>query len=350
MFPSDSMQTLKHPAACGSWPSPLSAVRIAHGGVRRMQPRIVGEAVYWLESRPAENGRSVLVCWRPDTGRVDITPAPFSVRSRVHEYGGGAYAVSGTTAFFVNDLDQQIYRVPVAGGAVVKLTAAVNCRFADLMPDVTRQHLVAVCEDHTHRSSEPCNSLVSVDIRDGSVQTLVSGMDFYSSPTLHPDGGRLAWLCWDHPHMPWDACELWLAEPDGPGEIKNSRRIAGGRGESIFQPLFAPDGGLHFISDRDGYWNIYKYTDGKIHALTRDAMDYGFAQWQFGMSSYGFKADGRLIATRLTRAVPNSCKSAPMVRRGAWRVNFPRSNICMRKERAWCCWLAIRCRSGSDPG
>jgi len=290
---------MMRPAPCGSWPSPVSAARIASGGVRLMQPRIAGDDVYWVESRPVEYGRGVLVCRRTGASRQDLTPAPFSVRSRVHEYGGGAYAISSDRVFFVNDSDQQIYCLPVAGGAPRRLTATENCRFADLLPDEHRQRLVCVCEDHTQESAGPFNSLVSVDTRGGSICTLVSGKDFYSSPTLHPDGGQLAWLGWNHPHMPWDACELWLAELDEAGGVQNPHCIAGGSEESIFQPQFAPDGCLHFISDRDGYWNIYKYADGKIHAVTYDPMDYAFAQWLFGMSSYSFMANGRLFATRL---------------------------------------------------
>lgn len=287
------------PVPYGSWPSPVSAARIARGGVRLMQPHIAGDCVYWVESRPAENGRGVLVRWGPGTERRDLTPAPFNVRSRVHEYGGGAYAISRELVFFVNDGDQQIHRVPVAGGAVAQLSAAANCRFADLLPDARRQRLVCVCEDHTPAPAEPLNTLVSVDTKNGSIRTLAKGKDFYSSPALHPDGGQLAWLEWNHPYMPWDACELWLAELDEAGAIQRPRHIAGGSDESVVQPQFAPDGCLHFISDRDGYWNIYKYATGEIHVVTRDPMDYGFAQWQFGMSTYGFMDDGRLVAARL---------------------------------------------------
>ncbi|HVC36878.1 MAG TPA: S9 family peptidase [Gammaproteobacteria bacterium] len=290
---------MRHPAACGSWVSPLGAARIAAGNLRLMQPRTAGDYVYWVESRPAENGRGVLVRNWPGGSRQDLTPPPFSVRSRVHEYGGGAYTISNESVFFVNDSDQQIYHLPVAGGAPHQLTTAHNCRFADLLPDERRRRLVCVCEDHTEESAQPVNSLVSVALRDGALTTLVRGYDFYSSPAMHPGGGQLAWLGWNYPHMPWDVCELWLAELDAAGAVQNPRCLAGGADESIFQPQFAPDGGLYFISDRDGFWNIYKYADGKIHAVTHDHMDYGFPLWLFGMSSYGFMPDGGLCATRL---------------------------------------------------
>lgn len=285
-------------AACGSWRSPLSAALLAAGGVRLAQPRVAGEHVYWLESRPAENGRSVLVGALPGEPARDLTPAPFSVRSRVHEYGGGAFAVTMDTAYFVNDADQQIYGQALVGEAPQVLTKVSGCRFADLQLDEPRHRLIAICEDHRQDAHAPRSTLVSIGLADGRLDTLAQGYDFYSSPVLSPDGRQLAWLCWNPPLMPWDGCELWLAAFDADGMPSDPRRVAGGTEESIFQPQFAPDGALHFISDRDGFWNIYKEADGKLNAVTHDAMDYGFAQWNFGMSSYGFRDDGSLYAVR----------------------------------------------------
>ncbi|MDE1886517.1 MAG: S9 family peptidase [Gammaproteobacteria bacterium] len=285
-------------AACGSWRSPLSAAQIAATGVRLAQPRIAGEHVYWLESRPAENGRSVLVRVRPDEPARDLTPAPFSVRSRVHEYGGGAFAVTMDTAYFVNDADQQVYGQRLEDTSSHVLTAAPGCRFADLQVDAIHRRLIAICEDHRQDTRAPKNTLQSIGLADGRLATLAQGYDFYSSPALNPDGRQLAWLCWNAPLMPWEGCELWLAAFDAGGVPIDPWRVAGGSEESIFQPQFAPDGALHFISDRDGFWNIYRYADGKIRAVTCDAMDYGFAQWNFGMSSYGFLDDGSLCAVR----------------------------------------------------
>ncbi|HKT31925.1 MAG TPA: S9 family peptidase [Gammaproteobacteria bacterium] len=295
---------MKHavqPAACGSWRAPLSAGQIAAGSVRFAQPRIAGEQVYWLENRPAENGRSVLVRARPGEPVRDLTPVPFSVRSRVHEYGGGAFAVIMDTAYFVNDADQQIYSQRLESASPQALTAAPGCRFADLQVDELRQRLIAVCEDHSQNACTPRNTLISIGLADGRLATLAQGYGFYSSPALSPDGRQLAWLCWNPPLMPWEGCELWIAARDADGVPRDPRRVAGGTEESIFQPQFALDGALHFISDRDGFWNIYKYADGRLHALTRDVMDYGFAQWNFGMSSYGFRDDGSLYAARVNQ-------------------------------------------------
>ncbi len=295
------MKRAPRPAPCGTWSSPISAVQIAASGVRLSQPRVVDNRVYWVESRPAENGRCVLICGRPGEHNRDLTPAPFSVRSRVHEYGGGAFALSATVCYFINDSDQQIYTQALNGNPPKALSDALACRFADLLLDPQRERLIAVCEDHVEEAHAPRNTLVAVSTRNGHFITLAEGYDFYSSPALSPGGHQLAWLCWKQPQMPWDGCELWLAELDGDGIPKQARCVAGGAEESIFQPQFAPDGVLYFISDRSGFWNIYKYANGKIRAVTDDAMDYGFAQWNLGMSSYGFRADGVILATRFNR-------------------------------------------------
>lgn len=285
-------------APCGSWRSVLSAAQVANQSLRLMQPTIAGGWNYWIEGRPAENGRCVLMRAQPDAAPEELTPAPYSVRSRAHEYGGGAYAIGEQEAWFVNDSDQQIYCLPLTSGAPRSLTVAADCRFADLTLDRRRSRLVCVCENHGVEQREPQNSLVSVAWRDGAVTTLAGGEDFYSSPALRPDGGQLAWLAWNHPRMPWEGCTLWLAELDAAGAPQNPRRIAGGPQESIFQPQYAPDGVLYFISDRSGFWNIYRYADGHTEAVAPAPMDYGFPQWNFGMSAYGFLSAQELLAAR----------------------------------------------------
>jgi dipeptidyl aminopeptidase/acylaminoacyl peptidase len=295
------MKRAPRPAPCGTWPSPISAADIAEAGVRLAQPRIAAGYVYWLEGRPGESGRNVLVRTRPDAKAEDLTPAAFSVRSRVHEYGGGAFSVAADGLYFVNDADQQIYRQTPGGGMPQTLTDLPGCRFADLLVDERRERLIAVCEDHRHNRRTPRNTLVCIVSADGRMRALAQGHDFCSSPALSPDGRQLAWLAWNQPQMPWDGCELWLAQLDDRGMPAAARCIAGGAGESIFQPQFAPDGRLHFISDRDGFWNLYRFADEAVHALTHERMDYGFAQWNFGMSSYGIRHDGSVCALRFNQ-------------------------------------------------
>lgn len=305
------MNRVPRPTPCGTWSSPLSAAGIAESGVRPSQPRIAGEYVYWLENRPAENGRSVLVRAQLGEAPHALTPAPFSVRSRVHEYGGGAFAVAEDAVYFVNDADQQIYRQPAAGGPPQALTELPGCRFADLRVDELRRRVIAVCEDHCADERAPRNTLVAVSLRDGRIATLAAGHDFYSSPAFSPDGRQLAWLAWNVPLMPWDGCELWLAQLDADGLPAEPWQVAGGSQESIFQPQFAPDGTLHFVSDRDGFWNIYKYCAAIVHPLTRERMEHGFAQWNLGMSSYGFLAAGTMLAARIHDGISELVEIAP---------------------------------------
>ena len=283
---------MKTPARCGSWPSPLSVERAAGSQKRLLQPRIHGGAVYWLEGRPEEGGRVVLLRSK-DGRREDLTPRPFNVRSRAHEYGGGAYTVSNLGVFFCNDADQCIYRLD--GGKPQRLTAPAERRYADLVVDAARQRIVAVCEA---MDAKPRDLLVAISLEDGSVSTLAEGSSFYSSPALAPDGSALAWLSWDDPQMPWDGCELWLAEIGSDGALHRTRSTAGNRQESIFQPRWSPQGVLHFVSDRSGYWNIYRFSGGDAHAVAPDPADVGYAQWVFGMSSYGFLPDGGILAAR----------------------------------------------------
>lgn len=283
-------------APCGSWQSPLSAEIASGKSLRLTQPLAHAGWTYWIESRPAEQGRCVLMRGKPDQPPQSLLPAPFSAHSRVHEYGGGAFAVQNDSIAFVNDADQQLYLL--ADGKVQQLTSISGSRFGDLRFDTRHQRLICVREQHEETGNEPVNSLVAVTLRDGNVRTLAEGHDFYSSPALDRDARKLAWLQWDHPQMPWDGCQLCVAELDTGGALKSVRHLAGSSDESVFQPEFAPDGVLHFISDRDGWWNIYKMTDDGPSALTADTADYGLAQWNLGMSRYGFDADGALLAVR----------------------------------------------------
>ncbi|HEX5340299.1 MAG TPA: S9 family peptidase [Gammaproteobacteria bacterium] len=283
-------------AACGSWHSPISAQAASGSGLRLMQPRAQGDWIYWVESRPAEQGRCVLMRGKPGQEPQALLPAPYSARSRVHEYGGGAYAVHGDALAFVNDADQQIYLL--TDGIPRRLTDAPGSRFGDLGFDPEHARLICVRERHTGAGIEPENSLAAVSLHDGAIHSLAQGHDFYSSPALDRGAQRLAWLQWDHPRMPWDGCALCCAELDAEGAIKTTQLLAGGESESLFQPQFAPDGSLHFLSDRNGWWNIYRVTPSGNVAVTTDAADYGLAQWNLGMSRYGFRDDGALLAVR----------------------------------------------------
>ena len=285
----------------GSWKSPITADLLLSGSVNLSQPRFDGDDLYWLEGRPAERGRQVVVRRAADGTTADVTPPDCNARTRAHEYGGGDYTVHDGVVYFANDADQRLYRQRL-GAAPQPLTAEEPSRYADMQVDAARGRLLAVREDHSG-PGEAVNSLVAVALDDGAVTTLAAGNDFYSSPRLSPDGRHLAWLTWNHPNMPWDGTELWLAELDGDGMPRDARRVAGGPAESVFQPEWSPpgvgdSGALHFISDRSGWWNLYRLgDDGAAEPLYPLAADFGLPQWVFGMSAYAFLDTDTLICT-----------------------------------------------------
>ena len=205
-------------APYGSWRSPIGAELIASGAVTVGQLVLDGDDAYWIETRPTEGGRGVVVRRGAD-GRVsDVTPPGFYVRTRVHEYGGGAFAVSGGVVYFSNFADQRLYRQD-PGEDPRPLTPDIDLRYADGDVDPRRERMVCVREDHTVGGREAVNALVSVDLTGGGPgDLLVSGSDFYSTPRLSPDGSQLAWLSWEHPNMPWDETALWTAPVDATGK------------------------------------------------------------------------------------------------------------------------------------
>ncbi len=284
-------------AAYGSWKSPITAALIASSTVGLGQIALDGDDVYWIEQRPSEGGRSVIVR-RDPRGRVtDVIPAPFNARTRVHEYGGGAFTVADGVVYFSHFADHRLYRV-APGAPPRALTPAGPFHYADGIVDRRRRRMVWVREDHSVPDEEPVNTLVAVGAEtDGVPQVLVSGRDFYASPRLSPDGRRLAWLCWSHPNMPWDGTELWVGELSADGRVPHPQLVVGGPEESIFQPEWSPDGTLYFVSDRTGWWNLYRWRDGAAEPLCPRAAEFGLPQWVFGMSTYAFVAAKRLVCS-----------------------------------------------------
>ena len=283
-------------APFGSWASPVTTELIVGETIRLGQLAVLDADIFWTEGRPQEQGRNVLV-WCSADGRLqDLTPAPLNVRSRVHEYGGGAFTLGRRAGFFVNDADQQLWRLR-AGEEPQALTAEPEKRHADAVIDAQRKRLVCVREDHSAGSGEAVTTIVGIKLSSGASTVLASGHDFYSTPRLSPDGTQLAWLSWDHPNMPWDGTELWLADVLEGGALGEPLKVAGGSGESIFQPAWSPQGELHFASDRSGWWNLYRQRGAALEALCPMAAEFGVPQWAFGMSSYGFDARGRIVCT-----------------------------------------------------
>ncbi|MCV6627974.1 MAG: S9 family peptidase [Cellvibrionaceae bacterium] len=290
-------------APYGSWQSPIGAELLVAASVRLSEPQICSDYYYWVEGRPQQKGRSVIVR-KPIAGgpAEDLIAAPYSARSSCHEYGGASYCVAPGQVFFVNAADQRIYQV--CAGEPRPISPEGEFRYGDLHYDPGHQRLLAVREDHRAKNrgeaSEERNELVAV-YPDGRVTVLASGADFYSNPSLSPDGKQLSWLCWRHPHMPWDASSCYIAELDAQGLPQNSRCIAGfdlhGTEESVFQPQFGPDGQLYFVSDRSDWWNLYRFNPNTqiSESLCPMAAEFATPQWVFGMSCYGFLNDDTLL-------------------------------------------------------
>ena len=282
-------------APYGSWKSPITSDLIVKGLIGVGQVALDGDDIYWSEMRPSEGGRSVVVRRTPDGKTEDVTPQPFNARTRVHEYGGGDYTVADGVLYFSNFADQRLYKQS-QNSQPESLTPALAMRYADMIVDRKRGRIIAVREDHTG-AGEAVNTLVSISIEDGAdARVLASGNDFYASPRLSPDGKRLAWLTWNHPNMPWDGTELWVGEVSEDGTLTNTKLVAGGVEESIFQPEFSPDGTLYFVSDRTGWWNLYRLNDdGRAEALHEMRAEFGMPQWVFGISMYAFESSERII-------------------------------------------------------
>ncbi|HEX6268821.1 MAG TPA: prolyl oligopeptidase family serine peptidase [Anaerolineales bacterium] len=280
----------------GSWISPITTDLITAKTIRFVQICIDGEDIYWSESRPLEEGRCVIMRRAADGIISECTPPDYYVRSRVHEYGGGAFTVHKGVIYFCNFADQHLYRQPPNAAPQV-LTPGVGYRYADLVVDEKRNRIICIREDHTGEG-EAVNTIVGIDLNgDDNGTILVEGNNFYSSARLSPDGKKLAWLAWNHPNMPWDGCELWAAEVNEDGTLRDAQHVAGSMTESIFQPEWSPDGVLHFVAEDTGWWNLYRWVDGRVEALYPMEAEFAYPLWVFHFSTYGFTSANKLICT-----------------------------------------------------
>ena len=286
-------------AAYGSWSSPITPAMLATSEVRLGFVALEDGLVYWSESRPAEGGRIIVSRGSAFSSPVELLPAGFSARTTVHEYGGGAWTVHRGTLFFSNFEDQRLYRL-APGEEPVPITPETGGahRYADGRITADGSLWVGVRERHegTNVQTDVHNELVAIPT-DGSEgpTVLAQGRDFYSSARLSPDETRLAWLSWNLPWMPWDGCELHVADVAPDGSLANDRLVAGRDGEeSIWQPRWSPAGDLHWVSDRSGWWNLEREHDGVREALCPKEAEFGWPQWLFGGSSYAFLGDGRI--------------------------------------------------------
>lgn len=292
---------MKNPTTAphGSWKSPITSDHIVDRSVRLNDLQIDEDALYWIEGRPSEQGRSVIVRQSKRGEQMEINPAPLNARTRVHEYGGGAYLIHKGSVYFSNFEDQRIYRSD-SGSEPRPITPERNWRYADGCFDAFQDRIYAVREDHTNPDHEAINTLVSLEPngREDPV-VIISGSDFYSNPRVSADGSHLCWISWNHPNMPWDGSELWMAPLSTEGTIGPAVKVSGGVEESVYQPEWSPDGSLYFISDKNGWWNFYRYRDGTVESLHEKNAEFGAPQWNFGSSTYAIANADTIICSYL---------------------------------------------------
>ena len=301
-------------APFGSWASPFKIERLTDRVVFLTEPHAVDGVLYWLEGRPDESGRQVLVRRDPDGSTTRMTPEGFNSRSRVHEYGGAAVLISGDLIVVSDFVTGRLNRV-VRPGELVAFTPERQWRYADAIHDVRRNRLIAIREDHepemVARHGEWVNDLVAIDLDSGEVTALAGGSDFYAAPRLSPDGTTLAWLEWHHPNLPWDGTELKLATIRSDGALEGARTIAGSRHDWISQPRWSPDGILHFAAEPTGWMNLQRFVDGRIEKVTDLEAEIVGPDWQFGYTTYEFLPDGDIVGVARSDGRDNLLRFAP---------------------------------------
>jgi dipeptidyl aminopeptidase/acylaminoacyl peptidase len=303
-------------APFGAWASPIAIERLTDGAVFLSEPRAVDGIRWWLEGRPEEGGRQILVRRDRDGSLTRLTPAGFNARCRVHEYGGAATLIAGDLVV-VSDFDTGRLNRVVAPEQLEPFTPDRPWRYADLEPDLRRNRLLAIREDHepevVDRHGEWVNELVAVDLTSGAVTVVERGADFYAAPRLSPDGRQLAWVRWNHPNLPWDGTELLLADVAEDGSLGPARVIAGSADDWISQPRWSPAGVLHYVAEPDNWMNLFRLEpDDSATCLLRAEAEFAEPEWQFGNHTYDFLADGSIVAVgrsdgrdRLYRIAPS---------------------------------------------
>ncbi len=281
----------------GLWPSLISAADLTRGARSFGHRQGDGAWIYWSEGRPEDKGRQVVVRARPGAAPEDVLPAPFSARSRVHEYGGAEFMVTAGTLYFVNDADQDIWRLE-PGAKPARITNEPSLRFADLSLDPGKGRLVAIAERHGATGTQPENLIVAVAIDGpgwGKVIDLVAGRDFYAFPRLSPDGSRLSFLGWDLPDMPWDQSALYVAPVRGDCSVGRAQRIAGGNGVAAMQPCWLDAERLLFLSDETGFGNLSLWDGDKVRPITKLKTELGLPMWNLGHRTFVVDAAGQIL-------------------------------------------------------
>ncbi len=276
-------------APFGSWESPITTDLMVEEAIGFSEMHADKDALYWTEMHPKAKGRVALV--RYACGEETPLAQDVSIRSRVHEYGGGAFCTDKGQVIFSNDADRQLY-IFQEEGKYKQITDTEDWRFADGCGPIW------VGEKH---GEEVQNCLVRVD--GGGVTVIASGHDFYSSPRLSSDGKQLAYITWDFPNMQWDSSTLWLANVAEDGSLHDAQIISGGPNESICQVQWSPEGVLHFVSDKTGFWNLYRLEGNTSVNLCPMEAEFGLPAWIFGRPTYAFLSNGKIVCSYTVKGV-----------------------------------------------
>jgi dipeptidyl aminopeptidase/acylaminoacyl peptidase len=284
----------------GSWASPITSERVSTGATRLGQIEIDGDDIYWIEMRPTEGGRNVIIQVTSDQKMHDVIFPPWNARTRVHEYGGGAYKVNHEIIYFTHFPDQRIYTIACDAPAK-PITPPTSHRYADFTFDNHQRRLICVQEDHSRPGQETINALISMEINGNDAKTIVAGNDFYSSPRISPNGRYLAWITWNHPSMPWDHTALWVGTLGADHKIDNIVQVTDSLEEAVVQPRWSPDNILYFISDRSSWWNIYRWTGEEVTPVCPMDAEYATPPWIFAQSNYTFESEHTLVCSYATK-------------------------------------------------
>ncbi len=293
----------------GSWPTPLTTERILSGALRLGRAQMDRGWVYWLEGRPSEGGRQVVMRAKPGVEPREVTGGEENVRSLVHEYGGGEFRLHDGRIVYSDMASGTVRLRDVEGGAPEVLCEGPS-RYADFAWSPDGTWIVAV-EEAPREGREPENRLVAFPLERADLETRVvaDGHDFVSSPVFAPDGARLAWLAWEHPNMPWDGTRLFVRAFSGEGAVGEARVVAGGDDESIFQPGFSPDGVLTFVSDRSGWWNLMREeSEGSCRNLCPMEAEFGRPQWVFGMTTWSHLSSDEILCSVSSGGFDQLCR------------------------------------------
>jgi dipeptidyl aminopeptidase/acylaminoacyl peptidase len=280
----------------GFWPSSITAEQLSSASVRYAEPKIDQDTIYWLESRPSEQGRSVLVQYKNGRAR-DLLSNEFNLRTRAQEYGGACYAIGQQQIFFVNDFDQAIYLADLQTQTYQRLSPEGNFRYADLWLDRQHNRLLVIRETYSKNITHPVTDIIALDLESGQITSLISGQDFYSNPRVSPCGTQLSFLTWNHPSMPWDSSYCVVCSLDVNGIPTSQTIVAGGEDESVFQPQWTADNQLIFVSDKSNWWNLYLWNGKSCNTIYPMDAEFATPQWVFGMSSYGFLDNNHLLCS-----------------------------------------------------